>query len=281
MGKVINTLVTILLVLVIAIVFFVGVDYFSSKIGVKKQTLTTQAVVEKRIEKNMVVTKIIDGDTIIANGEIIRLLGIDADEKGEKCYNASKKKLEKILLNKVVDLEYFNEDKDYYGRKLRYVILDGENINLLLVKEGYVIARVSEDPYKQAFVDAERYARENKIGCKWQENWEEKSIDTDNFVIDDNSIIDACDAKKYIGKKAIVEGKVVEIKNITKAIFLNFERPYPNQCFTAVIFASKFSLFPNVYSYKGKLVRVDGIIKEYNGKPEIILEDPNQIQVVS
>jgi hypothetical protein len=255
---------------------------------------------EKKVEQNKVVTKIIDGDTIIVEGETIRLLGIDADEKGEKCYDAAKKKVNELLLNKVVDLEYFNEDTDVYGRKLRYVILDGENINLWLVKNGYVIARVSNDPYKEIFIEAEQFARENKIGCKWQENWQETQTTQTTLITTQTTqaetqqtqsqsqtqtqpsalVIGACDAYKYIGKNATVEGLVVAVKKTTKAAFLNFERPYPDQCFTAVIFASKFSLFPDVYGYKDKRVRVSGTIKEYEGKPEIILESQSQIEVV-
>jgi DNA/RNA endonuclease YhcR with UshA esterase domain len=66
-------------------------------------------------------------------------------------------------------------------------------------------------------------------------------------------------------------------------IFLNFEKPYPNQCFTAVIFAStlysNFGSF-NERSYLGKTVQVSGFIKEYKGKPEIILNYPDQIKVL-
>ena len=39
-----------------------------------------------------IVTKIIDGDTIIVEGgETIRLLGIDCDERGRECYTVQKK----------------------------------------------------------------------------------------------------------------------------------------------------------------------------------------------
>jgi endonuclease YncB( thermonuclease family) len=296
MSKVIKTLLVILLVLIISITFFVGVNYFSSKLN-RQTGKVVKENLEKKIESKKFVTKVIDGDTIIADGETIRLLGIDADEKGQKCYDAAKRKLSELLLNKYVDLEYFNEDTDAYGRKLRYIILNGENINLKLVKEGYVVARVSNDPYKQELIEAEKFARENKIGCKWQEGWQEtqttlittQTTQTETQQTQSQSqtqaqasalVIGACDAYKYIGKNATVEGFIVAVKKTTKAAFLNFERPYPDQCFTAVIFASKFSLFPDVYGYKDKRVRVSGIIKEYEGKPEIILESQSQIEVV-
>ena len=62
------------------------------------------------------------------------------------------------------------EDKDQYQRYLRYVVLDGENINIRLVQEGLAIARFSPEnkKYKEEIVSAERNARENKVGCKWE-----------------------------------------------------------------------------------------------------------------
>ena len=119
------------------------------------------------------VTKVIDGDTVIINGESVRLLGIDANEKGEKCYNEAKKRLEELVLNKEIKLERDNENKDYYKRYLRYLIDNNENkkinVNLELVKEGLAIARFYEnEKYKQDILSAEKNARENKIGCKWK-----------------------------------------------------------------------------------------------------------------
>lgn len=120
------------------------------------------------------VTKVIDGDTVIINGESVRLLGIDANEKGEKCYNEAKKRLEELVLNKEIELERDNENKDYYKRYLRYLIDNNENkkinVNLKLVEEGLAIARFYENKkYKLEILSAEKNARENKIGCKWKD----------------------------------------------------------------------------------------------------------------
>jgi len=62
---------------------------------------------------------------------------------------------------------------------------------------------------------------------------------------------------------------------------LGFEKAYPNQCLTAVIFSSdlyKFVQSPEDY-YSNKTVRIMGKVKEYEGRPEIILETPNQIEI--
>ena len=53
-----------------------------------------------------VVTKVIDGDTIVINGgKSVRLLDIDTDESGEDCYDQAKTRLEELVLNKEVYLE--------------------------------------------------------------------------------------------------------------------------------------------------------------------------------
>ncbi|PIN94538.1 hypothetical protein COU53_03250 [Candidatus Pacearchaeota archaeon CG10_big_fil_rev_8_21_14_0_10_30_48] len=119
--------------------------------------------------ENVLVTKIIDGDTVIVQGgETIRLLGIDCDERGKECYTGAKNRIEEILLNQEVILEKESEDKDIYGRSLRYIFLNGENINSKMVKEGYCVARFpQESKYKKEIVEVEGFAISNKVGCKW------------------------------------------------------------------------------------------------------------------
>lgn len=120
-------------------------------------------------EEIVFVTKIVDGDTIVANGEHIRLLGIDTDERGYECYSDAKKRLEELILNKEVVLEKDQTDKDQYKRLLRYVFLNEENINLKLVEEGLAVARFYDDrKYYEEILNAEIESRNNKIGCKWK-----------------------------------------------------------------------------------------------------------------
>jgi len=121
-------------------------------------------------KETKIVTKVIDGDTIILEGgKTIRLLGIDADEKGYPCYYSSKKALEGKILNKRVRLECDLKDKDIYGRYLRYVFVDNENINVWMVKNGFAIARIEDaKKYEKEIIEAEKYAKENNIGCEWK-----------------------------------------------------------------------------------------------------------------
>jgi len=89
------------------------------------------------------------------------------------------------------------------------------------------------------------------------------------------------DAAKHYGEYAIIEGRIVVTYNSGKACFLNFHPDY-KRYFTAVIFASAFPCFPESPEsyYYGKKVRMSGYIKEYQGKPEIILNDPSQIEIL-
>jgi len=89
------------------------------------------------------------------------------------------------------------------------------------------------------------------------------------------------DAGKHYGEYCTVEGTIVATHNSGKACFLNFH-PNWRKYFTAVIFANRFSVFPAKPEeyYRGKKVRVTGYVKEYQGKPEIILESPQQIEIV-
>jgi len=238
------------------------------------------------------VTKVIDGDTfLIEGGYSVRILGIDADERGYPCYDAAKNRLEELILNKEIKLEMGNENLDQYCRYLRYVISDGQNISLELVKEGMAIARFSPEDtkYRAEITDAEKQAKENKIGCKWsvfvKDSVDEKTEFSWNKLTPELTglkVIGACQAGNYYNKEMIIEGKIADAyRSKTNTVFLNFEKAYPNHCFVGVIFNSdqyKFVATPENY-YKNKTVRIRGEIKEYQGKPEIILDDPSQIEI--
>lgn len=116
------------------------------------------------------VTKVIDGDTVLIDGgRTVRLLGMDADEHDEFCFEVAKDRLKELILNKQVVLQRELRDGDIYGRLLRYVFLDGQNIDLQLVREGFAVARASYEwgIYDKQFAEAEYAARQGRIGCKW------------------------------------------------------------------------------------------------------------------
>ena len=118
---------------------------------------------------NTVVTKVIDGDTVVVEGGYhVRLLGMDADETGYPCFTPAKNRLEELVLGKQITLEKDKTDVDQYGRCLRYIFIGNTNVDVQLVKEGLAVARFYADvKYKAEITQAEKQAQQNKIGCKW------------------------------------------------------------------------------------------------------------------
>jgi len=253
---------------------------------------TGNIISSRSLEGPKTVTKIIDGDTVIVEGgDTIRLLGMDSDEKGYPCYTPAKKRIEELLLGREVYLEKDTEDKDQYGRFLRYIFLNGSNVNLQMVAEGLAVARFPEGKglYRDEIAQAEGYAKANRIGCKWggatYAPAKENAPATQTAVAPalPAGVIEACQTGDYIGQEKTVQGKVIQgTRSKTNTIFLNFGSAYPNHCFTAVIFSSDLGMFPAKPEdyYEGKTVRVTGLIKDYNGKPEIILEKKEQVGIV-
>jgi micrococcal nuclease len=84
------------------------------------------------------VSKVIDGDSIeLQNGIEVRLLGINAPERGQPYYQEATNRLKELVEGKSIVLENDVQDKDQYGRLLRYIFVDDLFVNLELVKEGY------------------------------------------------------------------------------------------------------------------------------------------------
>jgi micrococcal nuclease len=88
------------------------------------------------VEGPYTVTNVVDGDTLDVY-ERVRLSGINTPETGECYYQEAKDRLGDLVLGKEVYLESDVSDRGKYGRLLRYVYVSGENVNLLLVEEGY------------------------------------------------------------------------------------------------------------------------------------------------
>ncbi|MCI5108832.1 MAG: thermonuclease family protein [Candidatus Pacebacteria bacterium] len=110
---------------------------------------------------------IVDGDTIKVGNEHIRLLGIDAPEKGDCFYTESSDILRETIGKRDVRLEIneINRDKDDYGRLLRYVYVDNELVNQKLLEVG-AAKYLSYFPItkSESFKEAEIRARNKALG---------------------------------------------------------------------------------------------------------------------
>jgi endonuclease YncB( thermonuclease family) len=136
-------------------------------------------------EVTTTVSSIIDGDTILlANGDKVRLIGVDAPEKNQPYFKEVIIELEK-LKGKQVKLVRDKTNKDRYGRLLRYVFLGDYFVNLELLRNGLAYAYVvaPDDKYAEEFFAAEKFARENKLGI-WNNSEFAECIFLDEFHFD-------------------------------------------------------------------------------------------------
>ncbi len=93
--------------------------------------------------------------------------------------------------------------------------------------------------------------------------------------------IDYTEAPNHVGEYACVSGKIDHVYTSQKGtIFLNFCPDYKTCPFGAVIFGSDAYKFPNPKQYEGEIVEITGLIKSYQGRPDIILNDPGQIKIL-
>ncbi len=90
-------------------------------------------------------------------------------------------------------------------------------------------------------------------------------------------VIRDSEAVSHVGQTVTVEATASVHVTRSGTTFLNFGAAYPKQTFTAVIFSSAVSQFPNPQQWEGKRVRVSGKVRLYRGRPEIILESTSQL----
>lgn len=87
------------------------------------------------------------------------------------------------------------------------------------------------------------------------------------------------EAPQNIGKYCKVQGKVDHVYISKKGnVFLNFCKNYKSCPFAGVIFKQKAPKDPK--KYEGKIVEIEGRIQTYKGRPEIIIENENQIKII-
>ena len=104
------------------------------------------------------IINVVDGDTvdfICENKKYrVRIIGINTPEtvhpnKPIECFGKeASEKMRNLVLNKTVTLKISNDhSQDKYGRLLRYIILNGEDIGSTMIKEGYAFSykRFSHD----------------------------------------------------------------------------------------------------------------------------------------
>lgn len=137
---------------------------------------------------------VVDGDTIVVRigteTAKVRLIGIDAPELNAKLGDSAKARVEQLVLNKTVYLEYDAERTDNYGRLLAYVWIEkpssqtptaqeigSKMLNGILLLEG--LASTMEikpnTKYSTVFASLQSEAIARRIGI-WKVEEQQKQI---------------------------------------------------------------------------------------------------------
>ena len=159
----------LIILIIISIIFFI---------------LTYIDVRSENINKISGFAKVVDGDTIKINSKKIRLYGIDAPEKKQKCKKtyltisfmsftkdymcgevSTKKLIKKINKQK---LNCIILDVDRYKRLIGECFKRNINLNSWMVSNGYAVAYRK---YSKKYVSDEINAKNNKLGI-WQGKFE-------------------------------------------------------------------------------------------------------------
>ncbi len=124
-------------------------------------------------ERQGLVTNVVDGDTLRARigGSIerVRLIGVDAPERGECYFTRSTELLRELAEDKVVGVEgdSTQRERDRFGRLLAYVVLpDGIDPGEVLLERGAAVVFETRPPFARhdAYVEAQAEAARGAAG---------------------------------------------------------------------------------------------------------------------
>ncbi|MEI9992573.1 MAG: hypothetical protein WDM86_21395 [Rhizomicrobium sp.] len=92
--------------------------------------------------------------------------------------------------------------------------------------------------------------------------------------------IQASEAGQHVGETATVVGVLTNVHETPgKAFLWDIGGAYPANPLTVYVSKHDTDVVPNVTPLIGKTLAVTGLIKTYQGKPEIAVSDPKQVQV--
>jgi len=226
------------------------------------------------------VTGIVDGDTVVlADGRQVRLVGIQAPKlplgraefKVWPLAEAAKAALSTLSLGREMRLAYGGRRGDRHGRVLAHLIDNaGGWVQGALLERG--MARVYSFQDNRALVPEmlalETAARNNRRGI-----W------ADPFY----AIRTPEEADQYLGRFELIQGRVRDVAIVRGRVYLNFGADWRTD-FTANLAPKVRRLFESEQidplSYRGRIVRVRGWLKSWNG-PMVDITHPEQIEVIA
>jgi hypothetical protein len=200
----------------------------------------------------------------------VRLLGIDAPERGDPFSDMATERLRELTASGSVTFEIC-EERDTYGRLLATVKADRYNVNQILLQEGMALPMLIPPCGRPVVMDVLGAAARGALSAKGI------------YSLNEYEIIPHVDAGAHIGEQAMVKGRILRMHRGRKAWHLNFGTDWETD-FTAVLLREGQRMYRDLgidpAGLVGSEVLVIGRIKRYNG-PEIIVRGPDQILPIS
>ena len=164
-----NKLVLVPAALLISLLSFIGGTKYEKQVKdiLEQPNISTTTI--RNLPTTEKVKRVIDGDTIeLANGQIVRFVGVNAPNNGEPFEEEAMEANTKLISGKTVMLEYDAYTSDRFGRVLAYPFVDGKNVVVELARQGMVKVTIYEDrrklKYQDELLTAQQEAKLKKRG---------------------------------------------------------------------------------------------------------------------
>jgi endonuclease YncB( thermonuclease family) len=220
------------------------------------------------------VAEIIDGRSFrLADGREIRLAGVEPAPSDTNAANGASA-LGAILAGREVTLRGEDDVPDRYGRQTAFVFLAPSEalVQILLLAEGEALVSgdIADKECEKMLMTAEADARQAKKG-----NWN-RSTAIKNAEIPD-------DILAGIGRFAVVEGRILSVRQASSTTYLNFGRNWTRD-FAVTISRRNLPVIEAagiaLKSLENRQIRIRGWVEARTG-PRIELLRAGQIEVLS
>jgi len=164
-----NKLVLVPATLLVALLSFLGGTKYESQVKDILEQPNVSTTTVRNLPTKEKVKRVIDGDTIeLANGQIVRFVGVNAPDSGQPYEEDATAANIKLVQGKTVTFEYDAYTSDRFGRVLAYVIVDGKNVSIELARQGLAKVTIYEDrrklKYQDELLKAQEEAKQKKVG---------------------------------------------------------------------------------------------------------------------
>src|SRR3989304_6584020 len=132
-----NKLVLVPAALLVALLSFLGGTQYEKQVKDILEQPNVSTTTVRNLPTKEKVKRVIDGDTIeLANGQIVRFVGVNAPDNGEPFEEEATEANQKLVQGKTLTFEYDAYTSDRFGRVLAYTIIGGKNVSVELARLG-------------------------------------------------------------------------------------------------------------------------------------------------